>query len=80
MGDNLESYWKEYFNGDLRLECRFYYDFSGDATVLNPKIRSSFWKPLILEVGAELFDGIQETVIGRFDDNDQIYAKLEIKF
>jgi hypothetical protein len=74
------SLWKEFFNGDLRLGCRYYYDLSGDATVLNPKIRLSFWKPVIFEVGGELFDGSDETVPGRYEYNDQVYLITEIKF
>jgi len=72
--------WKEFYNGDLKLECRFYYDLSGDATILNPKVRFSFWMPVIVEIGGEWFDGNEETVAGRYKDNDQIYTTIEIKF
>jgi hypothetical protein len=72
--------WKEFFNGDLRLECRYYYDLSGDATVLNPKVRLSFWKPVIFVIGGEWFDGNDDTVPGRYQYNDQIYLITEIKF
>lgn len=72
--------WKDFFNGDLRLECRYYYDLSGDATVLNPKVRLSFWTPVIFEIGAEWFDGSEETFPGRFQNNDQVYLTAEIKF
>lgn len=72
--------WKEFFNGDFRMECRYYYDLSGDATVLNPKLCLSFWKPMIFEIGAEWFDGSDETVPGRYQYNDQVYLTAEIKF
>ncbi len=72
--------WKEFKNGEVKAECRFYYDISGNATMLNPKIRLSTWEPVIFEIGVEWFDGSDETVIGRFDANDQIYASMEFKF
>lgn len=72
--------WKEFFNGDLKIECRYYYDLSGDATVLNPKFRLSFWKPIIFEIGGEWFEGSDETVPGRYQYNDQVYLMAEIKF
>jgi hypothetical protein len=72
--------WKEFLNGDLRLECLYYYDLSGDGTVLNPKVRLSSWKPLIFEIGGEWFDGTDETVGGRYKYNDQVYLITEIKF
>jgi len=72
--------WKEFFNGDFRMECRYYYDLSGDATVLNPKFRLSFWKPVIFEIGGEWFDGSDKTVPGRYRYNDQVYLTAEMKF
>lgn len=72
--------WKEFSNGNLKLECIFYYDLSGDATVFNPKVRLSYWKPIVLEIGGEWFDGTTETPAGRYDTNDQIYTILEIQF
>ncbi|MDD4275084.1 MAG: hypothetical protein PHG14_15320 [Desulfobacter postgatei] len=72
--------WKEFFNGDFRMECRYYYELSGDATVLNPKLRLSFWNPIIFEIGGEWFDGSNETIPGRYKYNDQVYLTAEIKF
>ncbi len=71
---------KEFSNGDIDVECRFYYDLSGNASTLNPKVRLSFWEPIIFEIGGEWFDGSNQTVLGRFDDNDQLYMSVEIKF
>jgi hypothetical protein len=72
--------WKEFSNGNLKLECIYYYDLSGDATVFNPKVRLSYWEPIVFEIGGEWFDGSTEIQIGRWSDNDQIYAILEIQF
>jgi hypothetical protein len=72
--------WKEYANGNLRFECGFYYDLAGEATVFNPMVLLSYWKPLVIEIGGEWFDGSTETQIGRWTDNDQIYTILKIEF
>jgi len=72
--------WKEFSNGKVKLECLYYYDLSGDATVFHPKVRLSYWEPIVFEFGGEWFDGSTETQIGRWSDNDQIYAVLEIQF
>jgi hypothetical protein len=71
---------KEFFNGNIKPECRAYYDLSGDATLLNPKVIINYWEPLIIEVGAELFDGSEETIIGMFGENDLVYAQFEANF
>lgn len=71
---------KELYNGNLKPECRFYCDFSGNATMLNPKLLAKFWEPVILELGAELFDGSEETPLGIYSENDLIYVTMEYKF
>jgi hypothetical protein len=71
---------KEFLNGNLKPECRFYYDFSGNAALLNPKVKLKFWEPLIIEIGAELFDGSEETPVGIFGENDLLYVQFEAKF
>jgi hypothetical protein len=71
---------KEFSNGNLKPELRFYYDFSGEASMLNPKILVKFWEPINFEFGAELFDGSVENPIGMFGNNDLIYASVEYKF
>lgn len=71
---------KEIMNGNLIPECRFYYDFSGNAAMLNPKVKLKFWEPLIIETGAELFDGSEETPVGIFGENDLVYIQFEANF
>lgn len=71
---------KEFFNGRLKPECRFYYDVDGDASMLNPKLIMSHWEPFILELGAELFDGAEETPLGIYDENDLVYLTATYNF
>lgn len=71
---------KEFLNGNLKPECRFYYDFSGDAAMLNPKLKISYWEPIIVEFGAELFDGSEENALGRSGENDQVYVSVAYNF
>ncbi|MFH0725669.1 MAG: DUF1302 family protein [Pseudomonadota bacterium] len=72
--------YKEFFNGNLKPECRFFYDFSGNAAMLNPKLIFKFWEPLIIEAGAELFDGSEETPLGIFGENDLVYTQIQVDF
>jgi hypothetical protein len=71
---------KEFFNGNFKPECRFYYDFSGNAAMLNPKLILNYWEPFIMELGAELFDGSEETPLGIFGENDLVYAQFQVNF
>ena len=76
----IGTFRKTFSNGNYEIECRGYYDFSGDATMINPKFKIAYWQPLRLEFGAEFFDGSVETPIGFYSDNDQVYGLLEINF
>ena len=69
---------KEFYDGNLKPEFRFYYDIEGDASIFNPKLLIEYWQNCTIEVGAEFFHGEDWTVIGTFKDNDQVYAVLEI--
>ncbi len=76
----IGTFRKTFSNGNYEIECRGYYDFSGDATMINPKFTIAYWQPLRLEFGAEFFDGSVETPIGFYSDNDQVYGLLEMNF
>ena len=76
----IGTFRKTFSNGNYEIECRGYYDFSGDATMINPKLTIAYWQPLRLEFGAEFFDGSVETPIGFYSDNDQVYGILEMSF
>lgn len=71
---------KEFLNGDIKLEFRYFYDLSGEAALCNPKFFFNYWQNFSIEVGAEFFDGSDETTIGLFRDNDQVYGIVEVNF
>ncbi len=71
---------REFDNGNLKPEFRFYYDLEGDASIFNPKLLLYYWQNLAIDIGAEFFDGEDTTLIGLFKDNDQLYLSMELKF
>lgn len=71
---------KEFSNGDVKLEFRYYYDFSGDGALYNPKCIANFWRNLKLEIGIEFFDGTDAHPLGFYRINDQAYATVEWLF
>ncbi|MDX9786996.1 MAG: AMIN domain-containing protein [Desulfobacterales bacterium] len=71
---------KEFFYGHAKPEFRFYYDFSGNAFMLNPKLILNYFEPLMMEFGAEVFYGTDGTIFEVVDGNDLVYAVFEINF
>jgi hypothetical protein len=74
------SLWKEFYNGDVKLEFRYYYDFSGSFGYYNPKIILNHWQNLLIELGTEFFDASEDSIFGLFKENDQVYGIVELKF
>jgi len=76
----IGTFRKTFSNGNYEIECRGYYDISGDGTMINPKLLIAYWQPIRLEFGAEFFDGSVETPLGFYSDNDQVYGVVEVNF
>ena len=76
----ITTFRKDFSNGNYQAECRVYYDFSGAGTLLNPRFIIALWEPFKLELGAEFFDGPEDTMTGYYRNNDQAYGLLEMKF
>jgi hypothetical protein len=71
---------KEFLYGKFKPEFRFYYDMTEGSSLLNPKLLIKYWDIFSLEVGAEFFDGPEDTLLGLYADNDQVYTILEVDF
>ncbi|WP_372683906.1 SPOR domain-containing protein [Desulfosarcina sp.] len=71
---------KKFFDDDLKLEFRWYYDFHGDGTLYNPKLIIDYWQNVTLELGVEIFDGTDYTPLGFYRDNSQYYGLIELSF
>ena len=71
---------KGFFNDDLKLEFRWYYDFHGDGTLYNPKFIIDYWQNVTLELGVEIFEGTDYTPLGFYRDNSQYYGLIELYF
>jgi hypothetical protein len=71
---------KEFLYGKFKPEFRFYYDMTEGSSLLNPKLLIKYWEVFSLEVGAEFFDGPEDTLLGLYADNDQVYTILEVDF
>lgn len=71
---------QEWLNGELKLELRGYYNLSGDAAMYNPQLIIKPWDNFTIELGAEIFNGTAQTLLGLFEDNDQYYGMVKIVF
>lgn len=71
---------KGFFDEDLELAFRWYYDFNGDGSLYNPKCIVNYWQNVTLELGVEIFDGTDAHPLGFFRDNDQAYALVGFHF
>ena len=71
---------KELFNGNFKPEFRVYYDLNGNASIYNPKLLINYWPNVTIDIGAELYDGEDWTLIGTFKNNDNVYVSIELKF
>ena len=49
-------------------------------SLLQPKLVISPESAFLVEIGMILFDGDEESIFGRFDNNDQIYLKGTYSF
>lgn len=71
---------KGFYDDNLKLAFRWYYDFAGHGTLYNPKCILNYWQNVTLELGVEVFNGTDANPLGYYRDNDQAYMSVELHF
>ncbi len=56
------------------------YDMKYKGIMLQPKLVISPEAAFLVEFGMIIFDGDEESILGRFNDNDEIYLKGTYSF
>lgn len=71
---------KGILDDNVELGFRAYYSITGKDYYYSPNVLFKYWDNVNLELGAEIVDGPDDTTLGLFQDNDQIYSTLEVHF
>lgn len=71
---------KGILDDNVELSFRYLYGITHGDYYYNPAVVLKFWQNVSLEVGAEFVDGPEDTLLGVFQDNDELYAVLQWYF
>jgi len=71
---------KEFWNSKLALELRYLYNFTRDDYYLNPYISLTHWSDFVFQLGAEIEGGPEDSTLGIYDDNDEVYFVVQYHF
>jgi hypothetical protein len=62
---------------NVELSFRYLYGFTKGDYYYNPAAILKYWQNVTLEVGAEFVGGSQDTLLGVFQNNDEVYAIVQ---
>ncbi|MCK4485554.1 MAG: hypothetical protein KAU38_02195, partial [Desulfobacterales bacterium] len=71
---------KGILDDNLELGFRYYYSITGEDYYYSPNILLKYWENVTFELGAEIVGGPDDTILGLFQENDQVYGILEVHF
>ncbi|MGD8386225.1 MAG: hypothetical protein PVG49_03745 [Desulfobacteraceae bacterium] len=71
---------KKLFDSKLELALRYLYNFTWEDYYVNPLIRLKYWTNITVDFGVEMEGGPSNSVLGFFDDNDEVYVLFQYDF
>lgn len=72
---------KPFGAGDVhQIELFGFYDIKHEGMMLQPRLILSPEDAFKLELGMVIYEGDEESIFGRFDDNDEVYLKCTYSF
>lgn len=71
---------REFWRGNAMLKLRYALDLNDGGSFLTPEAILSYYKNLELILGANVFFGPEDSLFGRYRDNDQIFCKAKYYF
>lgn len=71
---------REFWRGNVMLKLRYALDLHDGGSFLTPEAILSYYKNLELTLGANVFFGPQDSLFGRYRDNDQVFCKAKYYF
>ena len=76
LGEVRKPLWR----GNLEISTKFNYSVTDQSSYLQPSIKIKYFKNMEIESGAKLYSGDPETLMGSYDNADQVYALLKYSF
>lgn len=76
LGEARKTLWR----GRLELATRVNYSLTDGGSALQPLLRLKYFAPLEWESGLMLFMGGGETLLGSYDQADQVYTRIKLVF
>jgi hypothetical protein len=69
---------QEIFGNNIKLSFRYFYNITRETYYLNPRVIFQYWQNVAFELGTDLLDGPEDSIVGLFRNNDQVYGILRI--
>lgn len=71
---------REFWRGNVMLRLRYALDLRDGGSFLTPEAILTYYKNLELTLGANVFLGPEDSLFGRYRDNDQVFCKAKYYF
>jgi hypothetical protein len=71
---------KELWDSKLELSLRYLYNFTREDYYINPYATLEYWQNLTLQLGVEFEGGPDESTLGLYDNNDEVYCIFQYHF
>lgn len=71
---------KGILDDNVELSFRYLYGITEGDCYYNPAVILKYWQNVTFEIGAEFVDGPENTLLGVFENNDEVYVILEWYF
>ena len=76
LGEIRKPVWR----GNLELAVQYNYTFTDQSSYLQPSATLKYFPNLECEIGADIFSGDGDTLLGFYDRADQVYGRVRISF
>ena len=76
LGEIRKPVWR----GNLEFSTKYNYTMTDQSSYLQPSLNLKYFPNTECEIGAMIFSGDAETLLGSYDQADQIYTKIKISF
>jgi hypothetical protein len=76
LGEISKPLWR----GNLEALTRFNYNITDASSYLQPALKIKYFPNIEAEVGANIFSGDGDTLLGSYDQADQVYAQVTFSF
>ncbi|MCF6239624.1 MAG: hypothetical protein L3J79_12635 [Candidatus Marinimicrobia bacterium] len=76
LGEIRKPVWR----GNLEFAVQYNYTFTDQSSYLQPSATLKYFPNLECEIGADIFSGDGDTLLGFYTGADQVYGRVRISF